>query len=561
MSRIVFIASIIWIPGLLAYWGGRRLIGNETDPVFTDRLWRYRKQVLNAGLLVAIAVMLIAGGHALWLLPLMLLATLRGAYPLRRAVYGERWSFAAYASFTLRLRLGLGAFWISLVAVPWLGKLGKDHGLWIALAAAILIATRACARPLSSRLLELEPWRPAESEITEALDRMHAAATVPPPKVFRLPARGANWVNALAMPAVTEPWIIFSETLLKTFEPREVAAIYAHELAHLEEMNSSWAKRRELLEWGLVALAIAVTAYGAWSPGILPVHLAWALALLFGLARFQAASPGREERADLRALELLADPEAMESALLKLHAWSRMPRRWSWEEAKRLTHPTLARRLQCIRSAGAESTGAESTGAESTGDGNKPSRETPAFDRLLVAGNTSDSFLLLDRDHVRRLSGVPDGTDREPRHVLEAAAVVTSDRYDKLTELRLEPWSKSYRIAGRPLHGRKWTFVPWSAAWPRTLTIASGEALQRHLDRIDHLLVPPPDSGGALLSNTSIRILAGVAVLLALIPDFHYSVALVALAAALLPASAALDRTRKQEKVHEERHFFEPGDA
>ena len=521
MWGIIFSVSIVWIPGLVAYWGARQLMGCDDDPVFANRLWRYRKRVAFVAWLTVFIVMWTAGAHALWLLPLLLLAAMRGGYPLRRKIFDESWSFLAYASFTLRLSLGVGAYWIVLLATPWLGEIVPHHALAIALAASILIATKALSRQLLARLLALEPWRPEEGEMSADLARIHSEARVSRPKAFRLPVEGGSWVNALAMPSIRDPWVVLSGTLLQTFEPSELAAIYAHELAHLEEMDSAWCKRRELLEWGLVALAIAVTAYGSLSSGELPVQLGWSMVLLFGLARFQAASRGREDRADRRAVELLGSSEALQSALLKLHASSRMPRRWGWEEAKRLSHPSLARRLQSIRSFAAERTAAL---------GEAPI-EPPVVETLVVVGNTEGNILVLDQDHVRRLTGVPVGAGGEAQDVLDAASAVSSDRYDGLTELRLEPWSVVYRLVGRPLHGRRWTF---------TLPTAGANAVQRHLDRVDHHLAAPPDRHGFFLPNATIRMLAGLAVLMALFPGFYFSVAIVALAAAILPASAIL---------------------
>jgi Zn-dependent protease with chaperone function len=184
-------------------------------------------------------VMWTAGAHALWLLPLLLLATPSGTFQLRREIFDETWSFVAYASFTLRLSLGIGAYWIALLAAPWLGEIVSTHALAITLAAAILIATKLLSRQFMARLLALEPWQPEEGEFSAGLARIHSEARIPQPKTFRLPVEGSSWVNALAMPSVREPWVVLSETLLETFEPSEVAAIYAHELAHLEEMDSA----------------------------------------------------------------------------------------------------------------------------------------------------------------------------------------------------------------------------------------------------------------------------------------------------------------------------------
>src|SRR6185369_6571792 len=59
-----------------------------------------------------------------------------------------------------------------------------------------------------------------------------------------------------------------------------------------------------------------------------------------------------ETESDLRAAELTGDPEAVIRALTKIHAFARLPRRYDAEFERHTTHPSLARRIQAIRTAG-----------------------------------------------------------------------------------------------------------------------------------------------------------------------------------------------------------------
>src|ERR1700748_3312740 len=73
-----------------------------------------------------------------WALPLMVFARMVAGYYLRRTLYGETWSLAAYLSFFLRLLAASFGPWICIAIAPGLVASWPAHP-W--LAASLLTAT------------------------------------------------------------------------------------------------------------------------------------------------------------------------------------------------------------------------------------------------------------------------------------------------------------------------------------------------------------------------------------------------------------------------------------
>jgi Zn-dependent protease with chaperone function len=63
-------------------------------------------------------------------------------------------------------------------------------------------------------------------------------------------------MNALAFPSVRHPSIGLGNALVELLEPDEVAAIYAHELSHIEQYSRRKVRRLQALNRALIVIAV-----------------------------------------------------------------------------------------------------------------------------------------------------------------------------------------------------------------------------------------------------------------------------------------------------------------
>src|SRR5262249_6689987 len=242
-------------------------------------------------------------------------------------------------------------------------------------------------------------------------------------------------------PSRRHPSVLFGDQLLEQLEPDEVAAIFAHEVAHLEHFDGKRLAHARLTMWTIIGLTVfGVPLLSEWTSsasGLL--ESAWVAAVGVGLLLRGAARQKHEAESDLRALELSGDSEALIRALVKLHTLARLPRRWAVDVERNASHPSLARRIQAIR------------GAAQTA----PARfEQP----LVVATATPGSFVVLDSERAEWLEGVAADTALELDALREQATRSQGWRYSELVELRVRPGSgDEVFLAARTRSGRAWS--------------------------------------------------------------------------------------------------------
>src|SRR5215218_1724006 len=149
---------IALIPAAVSWLSGRRLARRLDDPLLAERLMRhYRRNGMAIG--CAFVACMVADANALPLtLPLLISGTVAAAYPLRRVMFGERWSFGAYLSFHHRLMAGLFGPWIGICALPYAASIGGSAD-WVigAAAAAGLLAWHHYSSDILRRLLRCTP--------------------------------------------------------------------------------------------------------------------------------------------------------------------------------------------------------------------------------------------------------------------------------------------------------------------------------------------------------------------------------------------------------------------
>jgi Zn-dependent protease with chaperone function len=470
------------LPGGLARWWGRRIVSSPPDEALPERLLAHRRRVGMAAAVCVCLLVLLAGVHAAWAIPLLALALLHGSHPLRRAVRQETWAFGAYASHMLRFATASAGFFVLLAAAPALVV-----SLGPAAAAPLLVILALWALATGPVFLFLvRATRLDRPGLAADLARVVAKSRAAEPRLYRAGPRGGRMVNAFALPGLPRASVLFTDDLLDLFSPDETAAVFAHELAHLEHFD----RRRLLLR---VAALLALAGLAAFAVPLLASHApahagwitaGWALAVLVALPAGLVAHRGHEAESDRRAVELCGDPEALVRALVKLHTLAILPRRWSVDVERGSTHPSLARRVQAIR---------RSSGSP------PPALSEP----VVLAGNEPGRFVVLENERAHWIEGGPAELASRPEDLRLAATAVRSFPYGELADLHLEAGGSGVGLHARTVSGRKWR-VP--------LRSDAVSAAQAALDVVDERLAPTPasSSGGMGALTAALVVLAGI---------------------------------------------------
>jgi Zn-dependent protease with chaperone function len=355
-ALLVFIALL---PGAISWSSGRRLARLADDPTLPELLAAHgrRNGVL---LLIAMAGVGWVGSSTFsaFAIPIAfggLIAfagLIAAAYPLRRVLYRETWSFRSYLSFYPRVMAGFFAFWIVLGTMPSLVSLAGNWD-WLAGAAlaGVLVLWHNRYGDVVRSCLRTRPI--PEGEFLSRCRALADACGVPQPRFERIDLEGGVVANAMALPSLGTSSVLFTDTVLDRFDREELLAICAHELAHFEHYNPARLRRWNLVTYSLIALGAACTPVAritGLDAGLLP-HVLWLTAIV-GTTALRARGKQRQETTcDLRAVELTGDADALVRGLTKLYTVARVPRRTEQQAERSATHPSLARRIRDIRKA------------------------------------------------------------------------------------------------------------------------------------------------------------------------------------------------------------------
>jgi Zn-dependent protease with chaperone function len=411
------------------------------------------------------AILILArSGHSVWALAVLFLSLACASYGPRKRLLGETWSFGEYLAWRARMALATAGFWVLLAATPSIiSSASNDARRWVT--GALLVALLTWHHLYSNvllRVLDASPLdrRDLESFFTPIFER----TTVARPTLWRAGARGGVLANALALPDTARGRVLFFDTLLERLQPREIAAILAHEVAHLEHFHP----QRLRAIYFATATAVAAIVCGSAALGVIAPSRAWIastcapLVILVGLAIRASRMQAEETRSDRRAVELCGDPEALVSGLIQLHAIHRVPRRVSPEADRHATHPSLARRIRAIRDRAADA--------------------PQLVEATVLMSSEPGRLAILDRERFTLLWADPASTESATDPV-RAAKRLEVTAYDQLTELRLSTATDGVvTLRARGIDGRR-----------STMPLQPGEAAraQRALDVVDQLLGTP----------------------------------------------------------------------
>lgn len=188
----------------------------------------------------------------------------------------------------------------------------------------------------------------------EGLCRRAGLVKVPSLYLLQVPAP-----NALSTGAAEEAAIAVSSGSFRLLNERELVAVMAHEVAHIVHGDNKLILVTELVRQavGTVSmLGIMVGIIASWlSPDVhIPVWIFVLLAFAPWLLPVQRAiSRLREFAADMKAVELMEDPEALVTALMKIdhHSRSMFKRLFGVEKDRDLptllqSHPDIGERIE-----------------------------------------------------------------------------------------------------------------------------------------------------------------------------------------------------------------------
>jgi Zn-dependent protease with chaperone function len=446
-------------PAIVAWWTGRAVLTRVDDPILPELLFERRRRLAGFTLGGAFALAILFADDALWAIPLLWIALLVSSYPIRRALFGERWSAFAFLRYSIFSAIGQFGLWIlagfapalvtsfALGLEPNAGAATIRAALWCGAAFGVVIALWQHYYPrVFLALHRATPLRDsARPELVARLDAIieRAGAGLPRrPETYRYGAPGAYVMNALAIPSLTEPAVALGDTLLSTLTDDEVAGVFAHEIAHHEQFTRArlWRSRCAGLLLAATAALLPALLLSTGAKMALPVAWCVPLFVILTLGKRAAKRRDAETASDLRASVLTENPTALASALTKLHVYSRVPRRWPHAIERAATHPSLARRIQALR---------ERSGAI----------EPHVADPGTIVRSASGTVVALDRERVYWLEGVP----RDAPLVLDALRASGSSyramAYRDLAELRVgaEGATGTRALVATDLEGRSWS--------------------------------------------------------------------------------------------------------
>jgi Zn-dependent protease with chaperone function len=485
------LVPLLLVPAAYRWWDGRRLRHKADDAALAERWAAHAGRSTRVTLVSVLIVPMLCLD---WAIPGMIgvvLLSRAAAYPARRALLSETWSLPAYLDWSVRLFIALAGFWALLAWTPYLVNLAGRFGqiAMVLLAVALVVWQRWFPQVLL-RTLRARPLEPGaiDPAFADGVARVVRASRTRLPSLWRAGPTGGVVANALALPSLSESSVLFSDTLLESLSPAEATAIFAHEIAHLEYYDRARLRRLAAATLALIMGAVVSVPLTAWlAPNRMWVPVAaWPIAVIVAMALRGRHSQEHESASDRRAVELCGEPEALASGLVKLHMLARVPRRWSPDLEERASHPSLARRLRDIRS-------------QSGGAGDSTA------DPVIVQGTDERTWVIIEGDRVRHLSGVPAGTLCEVPALVAAAATAVSLPYEQVSDLRVviaKNASCNLHIVSRE-----------SGAFRCTLRDADVQRVQAALDKVDLKIAPLTRAGGDRLTQILVLLCALVAIL------------------------------------------------
>ncbi|HKP14991.1 MAG TPA: M48 family metallopeptidase, partial [Gemmatimonadaceae bacterium] len=523
-----FLLLLAVAPAAYTWWSGRAIRRSLDDPTLPDLLLARQRRIVQVTVVAIIASAFTTSAAAFTLVAL--LGVLAAQYPIRRAVYGDTWSFAQYVRYTSFSFVAFGGLWlfplimtgivVQLVQAWMPEQSAKQIMLGLALgivaAAVYLVWHRSFVRVWlvlhqASPLDERSPHAALLPRFRAVLERAGARLPVHP-TTHRYGAPGGQVVNAAALCSLNVRAVAMSDTLLANLDADEATAIFAHEIAHHEHYTDAVLRKRRLAAFMLAVCLAAIPALQLATGGryTLAIDGLFLVAVIIFVARGQQGHRAHETECDLRAVELSGDADAVIRGLTRIHALSLVPRRFSQEFERQATHPSLARRIQAIR-------------AHTAVD--EPTRDEPT----VVATTTPGAYVALDDARSHWFEGAPSDAPLDIGVLREQATSYRALAHRELGELRLVA-ERPRTLRAADLAGRSWS------VGIRDEDVAR---VQAALDRVDVKLGSPVAEPKASGVNTA-RTVAAVLLIAAMLANIWGTTTFVTFIALFVPSVASL---------------------
>jgi heat shock protein HtpX len=496
------------VPAALNWWW-RRALDRDSATALPERHLAIAQRIASISFVCCIAIGLFAGWpRTLWILALQFVALACTTYQTRRRLFGETWTLPRYLVWRIQILVAFIGFWWFIACAPAFVANTSPLRWWLAGGMLVLaLAWHHWNSRIALSVLRATPL--TRPDLDDLFERILSRARIPPPPVWRAGVSGGVFANALALPSIAQPRVLFFDTLLERLAPREIAAILAHEVAHLEHFSG----RRMITLYGAAVALLSILILGAAAIGPLAPELAsWmplaSFFMVFGglWLRARRMQP-KETEADLRAIELCGDPDALVSGLKRLHEINHVPRRWSARMEEQATHPSLARRIRAIR------------------EHSTSPAPAVAIERTLIRSSDPRRLAFVDRDRVGFLwyeGDAPHGGE----DVFARARRSETTPYTELKELRVAAGSRGdLTLSAIDRRSRRWSMP---------IDERDAAHAQAALDLVDHLIPPrSPDASTLLHRVLPMAMLIGATLV-------------GALAAVLLPALLAIRRPSRR---------------
>lgn len=271
-------------------------------------------------------------------------------FSMRRRIFNEGDSFGIYARNLLQTIWALFGFFVLSLFVPFLITMGHPYEWVQAIILFLVMMTWSrCFPQITAFIIQAKPVNQPElnAEFKQVIDRSEIESA----QVLAFGTDKSTWCNAFALPSTKKPTVIITTGLLRLMNTAESTAIFAHEVAHLEDFRGKKLKKLRIAEDVFIILATAfLPLISLWKPTIIEALLwLWIpFVILYNITRIRGMK-SLETASDLRGAELSNNPDALISALTKLHAANGVPRQLDPNQESLSTHPSLANRIKSIR--------------------------------------------------------------------------------------------------------------------------------------------------------------------------------------------------------------------
>jgi len=295
------------------------------------------------------------------------------SYRVYRHVREETWT---RREFFVNQFLGVAVQFLPLAFfLAGIGMIAVNGQASVALFAGVYASYAGC-KWLQSKYsgLHVEPLM--QGELRDRVFEIAKKAAVEVRQVFIVPAGKSQMANAFAS---RNRMVMFTDYLLSRMNKREVSAIAAHEIAHIQRNHPAWQTAAFVvlmfssqILYGIVSgiegslrhalqarQAAEGTSAASGLAGVVRVGdqvLAFPelILALFALALFlyHRYSQHMEYVADAGAVQFTGDPEAMITSLLKLSRLNQTPVQWDRATGSLLTHPSTLKRIKNIARVG-----------------------------------------------------------------------------------------------------------------------------------------------------------------------------------------------------------------